>query len=148
MQVSIYYSALALAAGVGVPIMASISSELGLRLSSTTTAATILFLGAFIISLSASLISGVPALKAFQSAPAYLYVGGFFVAFYVLSITWLIPKFGVGNSIFLVLLGQIISASLIDHFGLLNAPATPLSNTRLLGIALMVIGLFLSRRMT
>ncbi|MGH1538784.1 MAG: DMT family transporter [Arenicella sp.] len=148
MSATIYYAVLALVAGIGIPVMASISSALGLRLASTSAAAMVLFSGAFIIALFATLLTGIPSIKSFQSAPPQLYIGGMFVAFYVLSITWLVPRFGVGNSIFLVLLGQILSASLIDHFGLFNTQATPLSAARLLGIVLMIIGLFLSRRVS
>ncbi len=148
MSSTLYYSTLALVAGIGIPVMASISSRLGLRLDSTTTAATILFLGAFLICLSATFIQGFPAMKTFKMVPIYLYIGGMFVAFYVLSITWLVPRYGVGNSIFFVLLGQVISASIIDHFGLFNTQATPLNSTRFFGVAFMLLGLFLSRRMT
>ena len=146
MSSNMYYSTLALVAGIGIPVMASISSRLGLRLDSTTTAATILFLGAFLICLSATFIHGFPTLQTFKFVPIYLYIGGMFVAFYVLSITWLVPRYGVGNSIFFVLLGQVISASVIDHFGLFNIQATPLNATRFFGITFMLVGLFLSRR--
>ncbi len=115
MSLNIQYSALALVAGIGIPIMATVSGALSMRLGSTTAATVILFFGAFVIALLALSINGIPKTQVFYSAPAYLYIGGVFVAFYVLSITWLVPRFGVGNAIFLVLLGQIISASIIDH---------------------------------
>jgi transporter family-2 protein len=35
--------------------------------------------------------------------------------------TWVAPKFGVGNAICMVLLGQLISMAIIDHYGLLGA---------------------------
>ncbi len=143
-----HYSALALAAGIGIPIMATISGALSIRLGSTTAATAVLFFGAFVIALVALAINGLPTTLSFNSAPPYLYIGGIFVAFYVLSITWLVPRFGVGNAIFVVLLGQIISASIIDHFGLFNAQIIPMSTTRLFGIILMVIGIFLSRKIS
>jgi transporter family-2 protein len=49
------------------------------------------------------------------------------VAFYVLTITWIAPTFGIGNAVFFVLLGQLVSAALIDHFGLFGAQVTPVS---------------------
>ena len=111
MSTSFYYATLALMAGIGIPIMATLSSQLGLRIGSTSTAATILFLGAFTICITATLIQGFPTLSAFDNIPVYLYMGGIFVAFYVLSITWLASRFGIANAIFFVLFGQIISAS-------------------------------------
>ncbi len=152
MSNNVYYLLLALIAGIGIPIMASMNGALGSRLASTTTATAILFLGAFVFSLITLFFSGLPSSEGngsiFTKAPFYLYFSGIFVVFYVLSVTWLIPRFGVGNAIFFVLLGQIISASIIDHFGLFNAQITPLSGMRVLGILLMIIGLFLSRRIS
>ncbi len=68
------------------------------------------------------------------------------IAFYVLSVTWIAPIIGLGNAIFLVLLGQLCAAATIDHFGLFNAIATPISLTRAGGLALMVVGVFLAQK--
>jgi transporter family-2 protein len=60
--------------------------------------------------------------------------------------TWIAPKFGVGNAVAFVLLGQIISMAIIDHFSLLGAAYHPISGQRFVGIALMAIGVFMSVR--
>ena len=78
--------------------------------------------------------------------PKHLLLAGFLVAFYVLSITWIAPRFGVGNAIFCVLLGQLLAASVIDHFGLLGAVVRPLSLMRASGIGLMALGVLLTQR--
>jgi transporter family-2 protein len=54
--------------------------------------------------------------------------------------------FGVGNAIFFVLLGQLISAGLIDHFGVFGATISPLTLTRSLGIALMGLGVWVTQQ--
>jgi len=64
----------------------------------------------------------------------------------VLSVTWVAPRFGVGNAVFFVLLGQLASAALIDHFGLFGARVSPLSLTRAGGIALMASGVWLTQQ--
>ena len=93
------------------------------------------------------LLSGnIPNLVVQSSIPFYFYLGGLFVVFYVLSITWIAPKFGVGNAVAFVLLGQIISMSIIDHFSLLGAAYHPISAVRFVGLAFMAIGVFLSVR--
>jgi transporter family-2 protein len=68
------------------------------------------------------------------------------VAFYVLSITWIAPTFGVGNAVFFVLLGQLISAAAIDHFGLMGARPAPMSAARAGGILLMAAGVLLTQK--
>jgi transporter family-2 protein len=63
-----------------------------------------------------------------------------------LSITYVAPRFGIGNAVFFVLLGQLVSAAAIDHFGLFEARVSPLSFTRLFGIALMAVGVFVTQK--
>jgi transporter family-2 protein len=48
--------------------------------------------------------------------------------------------------VFFVLLGQLISAAAIDHFGLFTASVTPLTLTRAAGIALMAAGVFVTQK--
>lgn len=55
------------------------------------------FLTAFVV----ALITGPGALVKLASAPQYLLLAGFLLAFCVLSITAIAPKFGVGNAVFL-----------------------------------------------
>ena len=76
--------------------------------------------------------------------PWHLYLGGTLVAFYVLSVTWIAPRFGVGNAVFFVLMGQLVSSALIDTFGLFGALAVPLSPGRIAGLVAMAVGLGLA----
>ncbi len=140
------YSGLALVAGLGIPVMAAINGTLGARLGSPVLATFILFLGGLGIAMIALFIVGFPAPGARQNFHPGLLTGGLFVAFYVLSITWLVPRFGVGNAVFFVLLGQIISSVVIDHFGLFGAPRISISSARVLGIVLMTVGVLLAKR--
>ncbi|CAN0161925.1 unnamed protein product, partial [Chrysoparadoxa australica] len=64
----------------------------------------------------------------------------------VLSVTLLAPIVGLGNAIFFVLVGQLISAAVIDHFGLFGARLSPLTLTRATGIAVMVLGVWITQR--
>ena len=86
-----------------------------------------------------------PVMRAVD-APKHLFLAGLFVAFYVLSVTYVAPQFGVGRAIFFVLVGQLISAAVIDHFGLFGARQMPLSASRAGGLAMMAIGVWLAQR--
>lgn len=68
------------------------------------------------------------------------------IAFYATSITFIGPRFGMGNAIFFVLLGQIISAVIIDHFGLMGVPVARIDLIGIAGITLMVVWVLLARR--
>lgn len=140
------YALTMLAAGVGIPILAALNAGLGTRLGSPVAAAAILFTVALTTTLLVLTLKGAPALSAVITAPKHLFLAGLLVAFYILSITFIAPKFGVGNAVFFVLLGQLVSAALIDHFGLFGARINPLSLSRAGGIALMAAGVFLTQR--
>ena len=143
----LFFSSLMLATGIGIPVMAALSGTLGTKYGSPAFAGSILFLVALFISV-AFLFVVEGGLKPFPktSLPFYFYLGGVFVAFYVLSVTWVAPKFGVGNAVAFVLLGQLISMAAIDQFGLLGAPTQTITFQRLIGLVLMSVGVFLAVR--
>jgi bacterial/archaeal transporter family-2 protein len=136
-----------LATGIGIPIMAALSATLGTQYGSPAFAASVLFLVALSISV-AFLFAVEGGLKPMPrtSLPFYFYLGGVFVAFYVLSVTWVAPRFGVGNAVAFVLLGQLISMAAIDQFGLLGAPTRTITLERFAGLILMSVGVFLAVR--
>lgn len=140
------YALTMLAAGIGVPLLASLNAALGVRLGSPAAAAMILFCVALTATTLVTLVSGPKALAAAVSAPKHLFLGGVLIAVYVLSITYVAPHFGVGNAVFFVLIGQLISAALIDHFGLFGARVSPLNMTRSAGIAVMALGVWITQR--
>ncbi len=140
------YALTMLAAGIGIPLLAALNAALGVRIGSPAAAAMVLFCVALLATTAATLITGPKALANIPLAPRHLLLGGLFVAFYVLSVTYIAPHFGVGNAVFFVLLGQLISAALIDHFGLFGARVSPLSLTRTTGIAVMALGVWITQR--
>ncbi|WP_421701572.1 DMT family transporter [Aliiroseovarius sp.] len=133
-----------LAAGIGIPVLAALNAALGQRLGSPVAAGVILFLVALATTSVVFLVSGA-SLKGALSAPPHLFLAGTLVAFYVLTITWVAPTFGVGNAVFFVLIGQLISAAIIDHFGLFGAAHHPLTWARAGGIGVMAAGVFLTQ---
>ena len=140
------YAAIMLAAGIGIPVLAGLNSALGVRLGNPAAAALCLFAVASLSALAVFVVTGAHGFGNIAAAPPHLFLAGFLVAFYVLSITWIAPKFGVGNAVFFVLIGQLVSAALIDHFGLFGAPVTPLTLARAGGIGLMFAGIFLTQK--
>jgi len=133
-------------AGAGIPLMAAVNAGLGVRLGSPIPAVFVLFLLAFTITAVLTLTNPLPSKAEIVAIPPHYYLGGVFVAFYVLSITWIAPKIGLGNAIFIVLFGQLVAAAIIDHFGLLNVSKAPTTIARIVGIGLMVIGIYLAKK--
>ena len=143
----LFFSLLMLAAGIGIPVMAALSATLGAKYGSPSFAASVLFLVALVISVVFHFaVEGGLRPSPKTVLPFYFYLGGVFVAFYVLSVTWVAPQFGIGNAIAFVLLGQLISMAAIDQFGLLGASTHTITLQRAVGLILMSIGVFLAVR--
>jgi transporter family-2 protein len=113
MQPTHFYALTMLAAGIGIPVLAALNAQLGSRLGSPVAAAVVLFCVALLTSLVVLAMTGPGPILALAGAPRHLMLAGLLVAFYILSITFIAPHFGVGNAVFFVLLGQLISAALI-----------------------------------
>jgi len=140
------YAFIMLTAGIGIPVLAALNSALGTRLGSPVAASAVLFVVALACTLGVLSLQGTAALRGVTAAPRHLLLGGVLVAFYILSITFVAPRFGVGNAVFFVLLGQLVSAAVIDHFALFGARHSALTLTRASGIALMASGVFLTQK--
>lgn len=132
-------------AGIGIPVMAALNGGLGARLGNPVQAATLLFSLALASSAIVLLLHPKPVVLEFDAIPRHYFLGGLIVAFYVLAMTFIAPKIGVGSAIVLVLLGQVLASAAIDHFGWLGATQSPLSTPRGLGLCMIGIGVLLSR---
>jgi transporter family-2 protein len=142
---TIRYATIMFAAGMGIPVLAALNAQLGRAIASPAAAATVLFLIAVISAAIAMMATtGAAPLKVVLEQPKHLLLGGVLVCFYVLSITFIAPRFGLGNAIFCVLVGQLVSAAVIDHFGLAGAIVKPVSLWRASGIGLMALGAMLA----
>ncbi|MDD8022229.1 MAG: DMT family transporter [Paracoccaceae bacterium] len=141
------YALVMLVAGIGIPVLAALNAQLGTRIGSPVVAAVVLFCVALAGAVLVMALSHGPgALAHVPAQPRHLFIGGLLVCFYVLSVTFVAPKFGVGNAVFFVLMGQMISAAAIDQFGLFGAIMRPITVLRAAGIGCMGLGLFLIQR--
>jgi transporter family-2 protein len=139
-------AAMMLIVGMGIPATAALNSVLGTQLGSPVAASTVLFGLGFVLTALVLAFVGVPPASAFAAAPWWSFAAVLGVFFYVLSVTWSAPRIGVGNAIFFVLLGQLIAAATIDHFGLFGALKTELTARRALGLLVMAVGVYLAKK--
>ena len=133
-------------AGLGIPILATWNGALGTQLGSASAATFVLFGVGFVASGLIVAATGFPPAAAFVTQRPYIYLAALFMLFYALSITWAGPRIGIGNAVFFVLLGQLVAAAAVDHFGLWGALPSPLTARRALGILVMALGVFLARK--
>lgn len=138
---------LMLLTGIGIPLMATLNAGLGRQLASPAAATFILFAVGLALSLGVMLAAGgLPLAGKFRGIGPHFYLGAAFVVFYIFAITWAGPKIGIGNAVFFVLLGQLIAAAAVDHYGLWGAVQSSITGKRVLGIAVMAFGVYLARK--
>ncbi|MEL6920096.1 MAG: DMT family transporter [Pseudomonadota bacterium] len=137
---------LMLFAGIGIPIMAAMNAGLGTHLNSTIAAVVVLCCVALAASLALLMATGRPSWGGLMDAPRPLLLGGFVFIFYIGAITYCAPRIGLGNAVVMVLFGQLISAAIIDHFGMFGAPQAHISLQRLAGLGLVGVGIVFAQR--
>ncbi len=132
--------------GIGIPVMATLNAGLGTQIGSPAAATAILFAISAVLAAGMLLVTGTPQLADFASVRPWSYLGAIFVLYYIFSITWAAPHIGIGNAVFFVLLGQLLAAAVIDHYGLLGALRSEMTMRRAIGIAVMAVGVYLARK--
>jgi transporter family-2 protein len=137
----------AFAAGALIPLMAILNAGLARAVDGPIQAAVILFATGLLATLliAAAAAVRVPEFAAIGRIAPIQYAGGLIVAFYVLSITFLAPRFGVGNAILFAVTAQLFSSAAIDHFALAGAAPRPLSTARMAGLAIVIVGVVLTQ---
>lgn len=140
-------AALMFLTGIGIPIMATLNSGLGQELGSPVAATFVLFaVGLLLMSVILAVSNDAAALAQVGAGKPWHYIGAVFILFYALSITWAAPRIGVGNAVFFVLLGQLVAAAAIDHYGLWGAIKSEITVRRVIGIAVMAFGVWLAKK--
>lgn len=138
---------IAFIAGVAVPFLAAINAAFGQSIGSVYGAALILCCVALAVIFVVAYASGapLPSLDQLRQASWWHFAAGAFFAVYVVSITYVAPKIGVGNAIIFVVVAQILTAVLIDHFGLFGAAVKEIDFKRTAGVVLLIAGVALAR---
>ncbi len=148
MNQSILYLLLSLMAGMMIPFQTAMNAQLGKSLHSPYYSAVTVFVVAF-IGLVLYILSArysFPGIQAYQSAPWWSYLGGILGGAYILLIVICSPRLGIGTVTTLVLLGQVVSALLIDSTGLMKTVVHPLNWQRVAGVLLVAAGVYLVKK--
>lgn len=139
---------LAVLTGVAMATQATVNSKLTSYVESPIAAGFISFaVGTFAL-FALMLLTGVPlsSLTLSKNAPPITWIGGFLGAFFVLVMASAVPRIGVALAFSLAIGGQMFVALAIDHFGWLDVPEKPINIWRIVGAALIMVGIILIRK--
>ncbi len=138
--------AVAVAAGVMLPLQAGINAELVRSVDGASRAAFVSFLVGTLALLVVSLVAtrGLPSLGEVDGAPWWVWIGGLLGAFYVFGGIIAAPLLRAVLLIAPVFPGQSV-ASLVDHHGWVRLPEHAMAPGRIVGVVLLAAGIALVR---
>lgn len=131
-----------LAGGIAVGLQSPMASMITQRLG--------IFESVFIVHAGGAVIALIPMLiygsklSQWRSVPWYALGAGIFGLVVIASISYMIPRVGVAASITTVVAGQLLVGVILDHFGLLGASVKPLDVTRVIGMAIVLVGVWIT----
>ena len=138
------YLIVALAAGVALATQSAINTQLAKAMSGEAVIATfisfavgtiVLFFIAWVKTDLWGNLSTVP------SQPWWKLIGGVLGAIVVFTTVLLAPKLGITAMLFFIIVGQLITATTIDHFGLIGMPIREVNITKFIGLIIVAFGL-------
>ncbi|AOF53271.1 hypothetical protein BKG91_09680 [Rodentibacter caecimuris] len=80
-------------------------------------------------------------LSALPHQPWWKFLGGALGALAVFTTILLAPKLGITAMLFFIIIGQLLSATIIDNFGLIGMPVREINITKLIGLLIVGFGL-------
>jgi len=132
-----------LAGGVAVGLQSPMASMITQRLG--------MFESVFIVHVGGALFALIPLLfygggklAQWRSVPWYALGAGIFGLIVIGAISYMIPRIGVAGAITTIVAGQLMVSVVLDHFGLLSAMSRPLDPTRIIGLAVVLVGVWLT----
>lgn len=145
MKSNILFLVMALVTGALIPIQAATNAAFSKSIGNPYVTGLMVFIVGLLGMLLFTFIFRVslPTAQQLVNAPSYGYLGGIIVVTYVIMITILVPRIGVGTAIGFIVTGQILFAVIIDHFGLFNVAVRSIDKARLIGVLLIVTGVYL-----
>lgn len=140
----IMLSGLGIIAGCLIAIQTVLNSSLGQRVGNLGSVFVITLTSVLIV---LGLMVIFPSTTDFHALPGkdgwYLYIGGALGVIVLVSSVFLVPRIGTSATLILIVLGQAITALVIDHYGLLASPKIEVTLARGIGVLLVAAGAFL-----
>ncbi len=127
-----------MAVGVQSPMASMISQRLGMLES------------VFIIHVGGALAALIPLiifgsrLREWRSVPWYTLGAGAFGLIVISSMSYMIPRIGIAGALITLLAGQLLVGSLLDHFGWLGVTQRVMDLPRVIGLAVVMVGVWLT----
>jgi transporter family-2 protein len=128
--------------GVAVGLQSPIAGAMGQRLGGISSSLIIHISGAILSGLFLFLRGG-EKIKDWYTLPWYMLLAGAFGLVLYLTINVTLPRLGSTMMVVLIIVGQLLTGVVVDHFGLLGVVTRHIDLTRVLGIVVLGLGAYL-----
>lgn len=133
-----------LAGGMAIGLQGPLSSLITQKLGSLESV--------FIIHIGGALAALIPMLffgsklGQWKSVPWYALIAGAFGLIVITAMGYMIPRIGAAGALITLLAGQLLVASLLDHYGLLGMTPRAIDLQRVIGFGVVMVGVWLTVR--
>jgi transporter family-2 protein len=138
--------AVLLTAGCGglIALQAPINSHLGKRVGTFQAAFVSFVIGTLVLLVIAAVAGGgLGRVGEARHVTWYYLLGGVLGAAYVTCVLVTVRSLGAGGVTAATIAGQLTAAVIVDQLGVLGIPKHPITAARLVGIALLTVGVYL-----
>lgn len=145
MQALIPVVLIGLISGVAVGLQSPLASMITQRLGMLESIFIIHIGGAILIAIPLILMGG-SNLGDWRSLPWYALGAGSMGLIVVAGVSFMIPRVGVATAITLIIAGQLVISSILDHYGLLGVDIRHVGLQRVFGLIIVFVGAWLTVR--
>lgn len=132
--------------GAFIATQAPINARLAAALGDGLPAAAISFAVGLVVLVPLALMrSGLPSPGLIAATPWWAWIGGLLGAFYVWMVILSVPVLGVVTAMAAMILGQLVTALVLDAAGAFGLAVQEVSWQRVLAVVLVAAGVVLSR---
>jgi len=128
-----------MAVGLQGPLASLMSQKIG-----TLESVFFIHLGGTIAALIPLIFYGGRNLSRWQEVPWYALIAGVIGLGVIAAMSYMVPRVGVAPSVVLIVAGQLLVSVMLDHYGLFGAHLRPLDFTRVLGLGLVFLGVWVT----
>ena len=142
MQPIFFIILIGLAGGMAIGIQGPLSSVITQRLGSLESVF-IIHIGGAVAALMPMIFVG-SRLGEWRSVPWYALAAGALGLIVITAMGYMIPRIGAAGALITLMAGQILVASILDHFGWLGVAQRSIDLQRLIGFAVVMFGVWLT----
>lgn len=139
---------LSFAVGIMVVVQGGLNAKLGVLLNNPLlgTSAALTISACFTLIAVFVSVKEFPSFQQLKEVPFYLWFTGAAFSFIAVSLFYyLIPKLGISTAVTFGLCGQIAFSMIAAHFGWFGLPVEPISFKKILGVLMLISGVFLTK---